>query len=178
MLLIRLMTLLPSPPLCFLIISRVSASFETKSATSPISVVLIYSRSQNLDLAHRPKIIGRELMPRAEFAADEDGKFAICSGYALLPPLRMPISELRMWAAVLCTPTMEFQFRHACTQLHSGWFRILKHHLNTISVPAFSKTDQSLATRIADRLHKTSHHQKLLGELDAIVARAFALSDE
>src|SRR5207247_1467455 len=45
-----------------------------------------YSRSQNLDLAHRPKIIGRELMPRAEFAADHRGAYAMCSGYALLPP--------------------------------------------------------------------------------------------
>jgi methylase of polypeptide subunit release factors len=136
-----------------------------------------YSRSQNLDLAHRRKIIGRELMPRAEFAADEDGRFAICSGYALLPPSRMPKSELRMWAAVLCTPTMEFQFRHTCTQLHSGWFRILKHHLNIVRVPPLSKTDQSHATRIADRLHETPGHRESLIELDAIVARAFGLTD-
>lgn len=143
----------------------------------PGSAWYCYSRSQNLDLAHRRKIIARELMPRAEFAADEDGKFAICSGYALLPPLRMPKSELRMWAAVLCTPTMEFQFRHTCTQLHSGWFRILKHHLNIVRLPPFSKTDQSLATRIADQLHETPDHQEPLFELDAIVARAFALTN-
>jgi methylase of polypeptide subunit release factors len=143
----------------------------------PGSAWYCYSRSQNLDLAHRPKLIGRELMPRAEFAADEDGKFAICSGYALLPPSRMPMSELRMWAAVLCTPTMEFQLRYTCTQLHSGWFRILKHHLSTVRVPPFSQADQSLAISIADRLHKTSHDQELLSQLDAIVARAFGLTD-
>jgi len=143
----------------------------------PGSAWYSYSRSQNLDLAHRPKIIGRELMPRAEFAADQDGKFAICSGYALLPPSRMPKPELRMWAAVLCTPTMEFQLRHACTQLHSGWFRILKHHLNTVHVPPLSKSEQSLATRIADRLHRSADDQNLLCELDVIVSRAFGLSD-
>jgi methylase of polypeptide subunit release factors len=136
-----------------------------------------YSRSQNLDLAHRPKLLARELLPRSEFAADEDGKYAICSGYALLPPTRMPKYELRMWAAVMCTPTMEFQLRRASTQLHSGWFRILEHHLKGIHLPPFSNSDQSRALRIADRLHNSPDNEKLWDELDGIVSKAFGLSD-
>jgi methylase of polypeptide subunit release factors len=136
-----------------------------------------YSRSQNLDLAHRPKVIGRELMPRAEFAADEDGKYAICSGYALLPPSRMPQAELRLWPAVLSSQTMEFQLRHACTQLHSGWFRILKQHLNSVRVPPFSKGDKALAIKIAEQLHETPDDPGLKERLDAIVSRAFGITD-
>ncbi len=135
-----------------------------------------YSRSQNLDLAHRPKIIGRELMPRAEFAADEDGKFAICSGYALVPPSQMPKPELRMWSAVMCTPTMEFQLRHACTQLHSGWFRILKHQLSTVRLPPFSKSDLSIAIKIAGQLYEKPTDSSLLAELDIVVSRAFGIT--
>jgi methylase of polypeptide subunit release factors len=136
-----------------------------------------YSRSQNLDLAHRPKVIGRELMPRAEFAADLDGRYAICSGYALLPPSRMPKAELEMWAAVLSSQTMEFQLRHVCTQLHSGWFRILKQHLNAVHVPPFSKADREEALKIAAQIHGAPDDRSLRKSLDNIVARAFGLTD-
>lgn len=136
-----------------------------------------YSRSQNLDLAQRPKIVGRELMPKAEFAADEDGSYAICSGYALLPPLGMPKAELRMWAAVLSSRTMEFQLRHACTQLHSGWFRILKHHLNAVHLPPFSTGERSLAITLADQLHENPDDCVLKDRLDCIVSSAFRLTD-
>jgi len=135
-----------------------------------------FSRSQNLDLAHRPKIIGRELMPRAEFAADDKGKYAICSGYALLPPSRMSKAELQLWAAVLSTPTMEFQLRHTCTQLHSGWFRILKQHLNVVHLPPLSESDYSSAMSLSDQLHVSPSNGPLWEGLDAIVSRAFRLS--
>jgi methylase of polypeptide subunit release factors len=136
-----------------------------------------YSRSQNLDLAHRPKVIGRELMPSAQFAADDEGRYAICSGYALLPPSGMPKAELQMWAAVLSSQTMEFQLRHVCTQLHSGWFRILKQHLNAVYVPRFSKVEKEKALGIAEQIHASPNDPGLKREMDDIVARAFGLSD-
>ncbi|MHB8730844.1 MAG: HsdM family class I SAM-dependent methyltransferase [bacterium] len=136
-----------------------------------------YSRTQNLDLSHRSKIVARELMPRAEFAADDAGTLAICSGYALIPKFPMSKSEFRMWAAVLCTPTMEFQLRHVCTQLHSGWFRILQHHLLSVRVPSFSKSEATMVTELADLLHVKGFDERVLDELDGVVARAFGLTD-
>jgi hypothetical protein len=134
-----------------------------------------YSRAQNLDLAFRPKLLARELMPRAEFAADSSGTVAMSSGYALLSPARMNVQELRMWAAVLSTSTMEFQLRRCSTQLHSGWFRVLKQHFRDVHLPSFG-SDQASVIEIAERLHESPDDKGLWDELDAIVARSFGLS--
>jgi methylase of polypeptide subunit release factors len=142
----------------------------------PSSAWYSYSRNQNLDLAQRPKIIARELMPSSEFAADEAGKYAICSGYALLAPSRMAKSELCAWAAILSTSTMEFQLRHACTQLHSGWFRILKQHLNSVHLPPVSNAQLSIAERLASELRDTPNNDELWRSLDMLVADAFGLT--
>ena len=142
----------------------------------PSSTWYSYSRNQNLDLAQRPKIMARELMPRSEFAADDAGKYAICSGYALLGPPRMAKDELRAWAAILSTSTMEFQLRHACTQLHSGWFRILKQHLNSVQLPPLSRAQLSLAERVATQLRNAPEDEELWRSLDQLVSDAFGLT--
>ena len=41
----------------------------------------------------------------------------------------MSDNEIVVWAAILSTNVMEFSMRHVGTQLHSGWFRLMKNHL-------------------------------------------------
>lgn len=134
-----------------------------------------YSRSQNLGISSKAKILVREMMPRAEFAADCEGQLAFCSGYALIAP-RMTDGELRLWAAVLSTPTMEFALRHSGTQLHSGWFRLLKHHLQTVRLPPMSPRAYKHALTIANRLHIDPDIEPAWSEFDDIVARSFGLT--
>jgi tRNA G10 N-methylase Trm11 len=133
-----------------------------------------YSRSQNLGVSSRPKILVREMMPRAEFAADCEGRFAFCSGYALLAP-SMKSDDLRLWAAILSTPTMEFALRHSGTELHSGWFRLLKHHLQTVRLPLLSSRAYKRASNLAVELHIDPDAKSAWSELDDIVAHSFGL---
>jgi len=137
-----------------------------------------FSRSQNLDLSKYPKILVREMLPYSSFAADENGEYIFSSGYALIAPPNMSKRELRMWAAVLSTPTMEFQFRFMCTQLHSGWFRILKQHLKRIRVVNFNNSERSRVEEITDKLHLEPDNQSLWEELDSIVAKSFNLTED
>jgi methylase of polypeptide subunit release factors len=137
-----------------------------------------YSRSQNLELQRRPKILVREMMPWAEFATDCNGEYALCSGYALVAPQGMSIQELRLWAAILSTPTMEFQIRYTATQLHSGWFRVLKHHLKRLRVICFSEEERKKACRLADSLHQNPDDETSWDELDKMVAGSFGLSPD
>lgn len=133
-----------------------------------------YSRSQNLDFALRPKLLVREMMPRAEFAADTDGKIAFCSGYGL-DAARMDTSTLKLWTAIMCTPTMEFSLRHNGTQLHSGWFRLLKHHLRRVRLPKLHITSLKQAESLSAELHQDPHNEEKLQALDDIVADSFQL---
>ena len=136
-----------------------------------------YSRSQNLRLQNSPKILIREMMPRAEFAADFIGKYAFSSGYALIPSSEMSVENLRLWVAILCTPTMEFQIRYCSTQLHSGWFRSLKQHLSRLRLPSFSTAQKHEAYEFADLLHNNPDNCEALDALDSLVSQSFNLTE-
>lgn len=136
-----------------------------------------YSRTQNLLLPKLRKILVREMMPSAQFAADSQGEFIFSSGYGLVGSDDMPNEEYHMWAAILSTPTMEFQLRFNSTQLHSGWFRILKQHLQRIRLINLSKKQKKEAIEISKRLINDSNNEKLWDKLDLIVAQAFNLTE-
>ena len=134
-----------------------------------------YSRSQNLELVHLRKLLVREMMPRAEFASDPDGEYGFASGNAL-DASRLTDDALRLWTAVLCTPTLEFALRQSGTQLHSGWFRLLKHHLRRIRLPDFTASDRTKAAIAADHFLEEPSRPELLQRLDDLVADAFGLN--
>jgi len=136
-----------------------------------------YSRNQNLEIVDRKKLLIREMMPRAEFASDLKGEIAFCSGYSLIAE-RMTDEELKLWTAILCTPTMEFALRNNGTQLHSGWFRLLKHHLRISRIPRLNDTSYSKATELASNLHENPSNKKDWIDLDEIVSNAFGLSKD
>jgi DNA modification methylase/methylase of polypeptide subunit release factors len=141
----------------------------------PNSAWFLYSRSQNLDLPYRRKLIVREMMPRAEFAADLEGRVAFASGYAL-DAQRMDNETLRMWTAVLCTPTMEFALRHSGTQLQSGWFRLLKHHLIRIRLPNLVGNALKQALKHSTALEATPGNEVALKRLDDVISEEFGLA--
>jgi len=143
----------------------------------PRSPWYAFSRNQNLDIIKRKKLLVREMMPRAEFAADLKGEIAFCSGYALIAEY-MSEDELRLWTSIFCTPTMEFALRNNGTQLHSGWYRLLKHHLRITRLPKFDNDKKSDATKLALNLYKNPHNKKLWNKLDTLVASAFNLTKE
>ena len=134
-----------------------------------------YSRSQNLGVSWAPKLMVREMVPRSEFAADTAGELAYSSGYALVAG-DMTGEDMRMWAAILNTPTMEFSLRHNGTELHSGWFRVLKHHLEITRLPALSQNAQDKALALSANLHDQPDNVSDWVELDNIVAKSFGLN--
>jgi methylase of polypeptide subunit release factors len=137
-----------------------------------------FSRSQNLAGHRVRKLLVKEMMARVEFAADLTGEIAFGSGYAL-DASRIPVDDLLLWTAVLNTPTMEFALRHAGTQLHSGWFRLLKHHLRRVHLPALSSSGKQEALELAAKLHELAGDsaQKIyLSRLDDLVAEGFGIS--
>lgn len=135
-----------------------------------------YSRSQNLEIIRMRKLLVREMMPRSEFAADFAGNIVFASGYAL-DARKMTDEELGMWTAILCTPTMEFSLRHSGTQLQSGWFRLMKHHLRRVRLPLINEDLRREALKVRpDPSCKRRPYG--LERLDALVARAFGLSEK
>jgi len=135
-----------------------------------------YSRVQNLEIQRHPKILVKEMMPRAEFAADPHGQFSVSAGYALIAPPAMTDRELDLWAAVLSTPTMEFQFRFTGTQLHSGWFRLLGHHLKKVKLPPLQGQALKGAYELAARLRQDVNDTDAWSRLDDLVAQSFKLT--
>jgi methylase of polypeptide subunit release factors len=135
-----------------------------------------YSRVQNLAMQRQPKILVKEMMPRAEFAADTRGQFALSAGYALIAPPAMTEQDLELWAAVLSTPTMEFQYRLVGTQLHSGWFRLLGHHLKKITLPFLQGHPLKQAHVLVARLRERVADASVWEQLDQLVAQSFGLT--
>ncbi|WP_027255207.1 Eco57I restriction-modification methylase domain-containing protein [Planktothrix agardhii] len=135
-----------------------------------------FSRNQNLESQTRPKILVKEMMSRSEFVADEDGRYKMGSGYALIAPQGMSVEVLKMWSAILSTPTMEFQLRLTGTQLHSGWFRLLKHHLERIQLPSFNSTQKKLAIELSSKIYENPENNEAFSLLDDLVSDSFQLS--
>ena len=137
-----------------------------------------YSRSQSLSTFLKPKLFVKEMMPRAEFAYDAEGAIAFGSGYALDATFMKP-DDLAMWTAVLNTPVLEFSLRNIGTQLHSGWFRVLKHQLIKLRLPQFATEDINQLKKLVSKLEKDPEGASGAKALDSIndhVAKAFGLT--
>ena len=132
-----------------------------------------FSRSQSLDSVIKPKILIREMMPSAIFSSDILGEFAFSSGYALICK-NMSKSLILSWTAILSTPIMEFAMRHVGTQLHSGWFRLMKNHLLNLKLPKFSLSDLSEIERLVTQQYSA----KSRNIINEIVARSFGLNTD
>lgn len=138
-----------------------------------------YSRSQSLSSFLRPKIFVKEMMPRAEFAYDAEGRVAFGSGYALDASF-LPPEDISMWTAVLNTPVLEFSLRNLGTQLHSGWFRVLKHQLIKLRLPIFSAAQTAQLKKLVANLEMDPNGDegdRALKSINALVAEAFGLSN-
>lgn len=130
-----------------------------------------FSRSQSLDSVFKRKIFVREMMPKALFAADIRGSYAFSSGYAIICE-NMKDDEILAWAAILSTPTMEYVMRHVGTQLHSGWFRLMKNHLARLKLPKISPAKfQEIISLVSKDYAKQTQET-----IDAIVCNAFNLT--
>ncbi|MCD6435592.1 MAG: hypothetical protein J7L15_04325, partial [Clostridiales bacterium] len=130
-----------------------------------------FSRSQSLNSVYLPKILIREMMPKAMFSADTKGEFVFSSGYALIGK-DMTGDQLVVWASILSTPTMEYFMRHIGTQLHSGWFRLMKSHLSNLKLPNLSCSD---FVRIKKEVEKNRPSNQII---DSFVSAAFGLTEE
>ena len=97
-----------------------------------------YALKAKMSAMNSTKIFIKEIMPRAEFAADCKGNICFGSGYALIPIHNMSEPYLKAWSYVLSTEIMEYQYRLISTNLHSGWFRMYKGHIEKVFLP---KTD-------------------------------------
>lgn len=108
-----------------------------------------YSRPQNMFAMDSMKIFVKEMMPRAEFAADCSGSICFSSGYALIPLQNISEREIKGWAYLLSTEVMEYQYRLISTNLHSGWFRMYKGHIEKIQLPKIDFEQEGLQSILA-----------------------------
>lgn len=129
-----------------------------------------FSRSQSLNSVYSRKILIREMMPQAIFSADIKGEYVFSSGYALIGK-ELSDDELVAWALILSTPVMEFIMRHVGTQLHSGWFRLMKNHIANLPLPKIDKVNFNLI--VSETNKKDINFEKV----NSIVAMSFCLSD-
>ena len=137
-----------------------------------------YSRSQSLSSFLKPKLFVKEMMPRAEFAYDAKGGIAFGSGYALDATFLKP-GDLEMWTAVLNSPILEFSLRNIGTQLHSGWFRVLKHQLIKLRLPRLSDLDSLELKKLAQKLEKNpegASAAQTINSINVVVGKSFGLS--
>lgn len=153
---------------------KLHQSFKTKSSPNWYA----YSRPQNLAAMYSPKIFIKEMMPRAEFAADPDGSICFSSGYALIPKHNMQKREILAWAFILSTDVMEYQYRCIASNLHSGWFRIYKSHAEKIRLPKATLFQNKYFFQLIDALIDDIENHNLWEQLNKLVFDAFGLSDK
>lgn len=146
----------------------------------PVSVASWYgySRPQNLSIMGQPKIFLKEMMPRAEFAADPDGTICFSSGYALIPAQPMIKEHLSIWAMVLSTNVMEYQYRSIGTNLHSGWFRMYKNHAEKIRLPVLDICHDQVVQKITSELSNDIGNESLWDQLNHYIGKQFGLSED
>lgn len=125
-----------------------------------------YSRRQSLEVIFKRKILIKEMMPEAVFSADLKGELVFASGYAL-DVEKLADYQIKGWISILSTPIMEFLSRNHGTQLHSGWFRLMKQHLKAIRLPNITQDQLKKISNLTERM-----------EVNQIVAQSFGLSED
>lgn len=132
-----------------------------------------YGRRQGLEITDSKKILVKEMMPEAVFAIDSVGNHVLASGYALLCD-HLTTSDAAAYAAILSTPTMEFLMRQVGTQLHSGWFRLMKHHLQRLQVPLLSQKElKAIANAVI-----SNNYSDAINFTDRLVRSSFGITTE
>ncbi len=137
-----------------------------------------YSRPQNLTAMYNAKIFIKEMMPRAEFAADTDGTICFSSGYALIPKYKMTKNELLAWTFILSTDIMEYQYRCIASNLHSGWFRLYKSHTLHICLPKKTILQDNRLLQLTAALIENIENSELWKQLNELVSNYFNLPYE
>lgn len=136
-----------------------------------------YSRPQNMFAMDSMKIFVKEMMPRAEFVADSSGNICFSSGYALIPLQRMSEFEIKGWAYLLSTEVMEYQYRLISTNLHSGWFRMYKGHIEKIQLPNIDFEQAELQSILAE-IERDNMDLRAWDCLNRYVAEKIGLNDD
>ncbi|MFC2111202.1 Eco57I restriction-modification methylase domain-containing protein [Bacteroidota bacterium] len=132
-----------------------------------------FGRRQSLDIGSQKKILIREMMPSALFTADISGDYIFSSGYAI-ECNSIQNDEILAWSFVLSTPIMEFLMRHIGTQLHSGWFRLMKHHLKNLKLPPISSAELAEIYSVFE----IKGFKGGVSLVNQLVARAFGLTNK
>lgn len=116
-------------------------------------------------------------MPRAEFAADSRGNICFGSGYALIPLKGMNEIEIKGWSYILSTEVMEYQYRLVSTNLHSGWFRMYKGHLNKVYLPSIDFSQDELIS-ILTSLQYNSLNSSAWNQLNRYIFKRICFSNK
>ncbi len=135
-----------------------------------------YTRPQSLATMYRPKIFLKEMMPRAEFAADTEGEICFSSGYALIPIQNLSKKDLIAWSLILSTDIMEYQYRCIGANLHSGWFRLYKNHAEKIILPKIEILQNEQFLKLIDNLIIDTQNDQLWKQLNEMIAISLGLS--
>lgn len=150
------------------------ASLESRSMDNG-NKLYEFSRSQNINHMFKAKILIREMMPSIQIAADLEGTFAFSSGYALISE-NLSKEKYLFWTAVFNTPVMEYQFRKKTTQLHSGWFRVLKNHLVSLKLPIF--TEDEIEQLTPEILNLNANNLEILSELNNLIITKLGITEK
>ena len=133
-----------------------------------------YSRGQNLSLINKKKILIKEMMPSSQFSCDINLKAVFSAGYAF-DCINLNNETILSWSLILSTPVLEFILRHHGTQLHSGWFRIMKHHLKNVRLPNIDKSKMNEIYKIIK--NKNLSKNQLISKVNKVVAKSFELNN-
>jgi len=161
-----------------------------------------YSRNQNLDLVDSPKIVTPDIAPRAAFALDEEGQYALVSGYGITLPSGVPYS-LKYVLGLLNSKLLDSYLKSVSTRLRGGFYRYFSQFVNQLPIrrinfddPAdVARHDRMVAlveemlrlqrekaaaeARLLDSRHDLARQiERLDAQIDALVYELYGLTEE
>jgi type I restriction-modification system DNA methylase subunit len=105
-----------------------------------------YSRNQNLDLVDSPKIVTPDIAPRAAFALDEEGRYALVSGYGITLPPGSAYS-LKYILGLLNSKLLDSYLKSVSTRLRGGFYRYFSQFVNQLPIRRIDFSDAADVAR-------------------------------
>ena len=161
-----------------------------------------YSRNQNLDLVDSSKIVTPDIAPKAAFALDEEGQYALVSGYGITLPSGSPYS-LKYILGLLNSKLLDSYLKSVSTRLRGGFYRYFSQYVNQLPIrridfddPADVARHDRVVALVEEMLRVQKEHaqaeadkedrrhdlarqiERLDAQIDALVYELYGLTEE
>ncbi|MCD6496017.1 MAG: Eco57I restriction-modification methylase domain-containing protein [Candidatus Aenigmarchaeota archaeon] len=135
-----------------------------------------FSRTQNIDIIRRQKILTADLANHNSFSLDETGEIHFTSGYGIIPKKDYPIKLL---LTILNSKLLEWYLRKISTTFRGGYYSCEYRFIKNLPIIEANKIENNIKNKLISLCEKALNgDKKSESEIDMLIYRIYGITNE